>query len=66
MSSTGDLPPKYKSDRITHIAQHETEQAKDVIRHEPRLLNREMLLSKARSDSRRISAENLCEEEGVW
>ncbi|HEX2419859.1 MAG TPA: hypothetical protein VHJ83_17330 [Micromonosporaceae bacterium] len=52
--------------RIISAAMREGERTSDVIRRALRLLDREVWLSRARSDAERLVAEDLSDEQDSW
>ncbi|MBT2233126.1 hypothetical protein [Nonomuraea sp. NEAU-A123] len=55
-----------EDERIIQAAMREGERTSDVIRRALRLLEREVWLTQARADAKRLADEDLSEEEDAW
>jgi hypothetical protein len=66
MATTIGFRPTEEDERIIKAAMREDERTSDVIRRALRLLDREVWLSRARSDAERLAEENLADETDAW
>jgi Arc/MetJ-type ribon-helix-helix transcriptional regulator len=66
MATTIGFRPTEEDERIIETAMREGERTSDVIRRALRLLEREVWLSRARSDAERLTDEDLSEERDAW
>jgi antitoxin ParD1/3/4 len=66
MATTIGFRPTEEDERIIKAAMREDERTSDVIRRALRLLDREVWLSRARSDAERLAEENLADEKDAW
>jgi antitoxin ParD1/3/4 len=66
MATTIGFRPTAEDERIITTAMRDGERTSDVIRRALRLLEREVWLSKARSDAERLADEDLSGEQDAW
>jgi antitoxin ParD1/3/4 len=66
MAATIGFRPNEEDERIIKAAMRGDERTSDVIRRALRLLDREVWLSRARSDAERLADEDLTDEQDVW
>lgn len=66
MAATIGFRPNDEDLRIISAAMREGERTSDVIRRALRLLDREVWLSRARSDAERLVGEDLSDEQDSW
>lgn len=66
MSRTIGFRPTEEDERIIQAAIRDNEHTSDVIRRALRLLEREVWVSRARSDAERLADEDLAQERDAW
>jgi antitoxin ParD1/3/4 len=66
MATTIGFRPSDEDERIIRAAMRPNERTSDVIRRALRLLEREVWLSRARSDAERLADEDLNREANAW
>ena len=66
MATTIGFRPSEEDERIIKAAARPNERTSDVIRRALRLLEREVWLTRARSDAERLADENLSGEADAW
>lgn len=66
MARTIGFRPTDEDEKIIRAAMRENEHTSDVIRRALRLLEREVWLSRARSDAERLADEDLSGEQDSW
>jgi antitoxin ParD1/3/4 len=66
MATTIGFRPTEEDERIIRAAMRPDERTSDVIRRALRLLEREVWLSRARSDAERLADEDVNSEADVW